>query len=153
MADVTQYVTIGVAGELYATPVEKVQEILDMCPISRLPRAPAHVLGMIDVRGEGTPVFDMRAMLELPPAPDTEHTRIVVLFVATEKGETRIGLRADRVIEVAALDGEELAPPPQMGGAEAALAIVGIGRRKGGFVTVLDFDHLLAEDVISVRAA
>ncbi len=153
MADVTQYVTIGVADELYAAPVERVQEILDMCPISRLPRAPAYLLGMIDVRGEGTPVFDMRAMLELPPAEDTENTRIVVLFVATEKGETRIGLRADRVIEVAALDAEELDPPPQMGRSEAAFAIVGIGRRNGGFVTVLDFDRLLAEDALSVRAA
>ena len=153
MADVTQYVTIGVADELYATPVERVQEILDMCPISRLPRAPAHVLGMIDVRGEGTPVFDMRALLELPPAADTVNTRIVVLFVANEDGETRIGLRADRVIEVAALDSEDLAPPPQMGRTDAVHTIVGIGRRNGAFVTVLDFDRLLGEDAMSVRAA
>ncbi len=153
MADKQQYVTLRVAEELYAAPVERVQEILDVCPISRLPRAPAHLLGMIDVRGEGTPVFDLRATLDFPPTEDTVNTRIVVLFVQSGTGETRIGLRADRVIEVTALDADELDPPPQIGRSNAAHAIVGIGRRNGAFVTVLDLDHLLAEDAISVRAA
>lgn len=153
MADVTQYVTIGVANELFAAPVERVQEILDLCPISRLPRAPANLLGMIDVRGEGTPVFDLRITLGMPAAGDTENTRIVVLFVTFGGRETRIGLKADRVIEVTALDVEELDPPPPMGQSADLSAIVGIGRRNGAFVTVLDLDHLLADDLGSLRAA
>ena len=153
MADVRQYVTIGVADELFAAPVERVQEILDVCPISRLPRTPANLLGMIDVRGEGTPVFDLRTTLDMQPKEDTENTRIVVLFVSSNDGDTRIGLRADRVIEVTALDQEKLDPPPHTGRSGGANAIVGIGRRDGQFVTVLDLDNLLAEDVAPFKAA
>ncbi len=153
MTDIVQYVTIGVADELYAAPVERVQEILDMCPIARLPRAPDNLLGIIDVRGEGTPVFDLRATLDLPSKQDTESTRIVVLFLSADGYLTRVGLRADRVIEVTALDSEELDPPPQMGRSEPNNAIVGIGRRNGAFVTVLDLDHLLATEVATIKAA
>jgi purine-binding chemotaxis protein CheW len=153
MADVTQYVTLGVANELFAAPVERVQEILDMCPISKLPRTSANLLGMIDVRGEGTPVFDLRMTLDMPATQDTVNTRILVLFVTSGGRETRIGLKADRVIEVTALDTEELNPPPHMGRSSNGRTIVGIGRRNGAFVTVLDLDNLLADQVASVEAA
>ena len=86
MAEQAQYVTIGVANELFAAPVAKVQEILDMQVIARLPRAPDHLLGIIDVRGEGVPVLDLRLTLGLPAATDTENTRIVVLAV-TDGGD------------------------------------------------------------------
>ena len=59
MAEHAQYVTLGVAEELFAAPVAKVQEILDMRPIARLPQAPDTLLGMIDVRGQGIPVVDL----------------------------------------------------------------------------------------------
>ena len=108
MAERPQYVTLGVAEELFAAPVEKVQEILDMRPIARLPQAPETLLGMIDVRGQGIPVVDLRLTLGLPPAPDNENTRILVLSLAGQEGELRLGLRADRVFEVTILDEDDL---------------------------------------------
>ena len=86
MAELSQYVTLGVAGELFAAPVGKVQEILDTRPIARLPQAPASLLGMIDVRGQGIPVLDLRLTLGLAPADDTENTRIIVLTVDRNGG-------------------------------------------------------------------
>lgn len=153
MADLMQYVTIGVADELFATPVERVQEILDMCPITKLPRAPENLLGIIDVRGEGTPVFDLRTTLDMPDKEDTLTTRIVVLFVNSGSRNIRVGLRADRVIEVTALDEDELDPPPRIGKSTEENPIVGIGRRNGNFVSVLDIDSLLANEAASLRAA
>lgn len=81
MAERAQYVTLGVNGELFAAPVEKVQEILEMRPVARLPQAPVNLLGMTDVRGEGIPVLDLRLTLGLSEVEDTENTRIVVLNV------------------------------------------------------------------------
>ena len=153
MADKPQYVTLEVADELFAAPIERVQEILDVCPISKLPRTPPNLLGMIDVRGEGTPVFDLRTTLDMPARENTVNTRILVLFLSAGDRDIRIGLRADRVIEVTAFDEEDLDPPPNMGRSAAATAIVGIGRRNGKFVTVLDLDHLLAEDMDTIKAA
>ena len=66
MADNPQYVTLGVAEDLFAAPIERVQEILEMRPIARLPRAPANLLGRIDVRSRAVPVIDLRAPLGLP---------------------------------------------------------------------------------------
>ncbi|QDZ13070.1 chemotaxis protein CheW [Devosia ginsengisoli] len=153
MAERAQYVTLGVAEELFAAPVEKVQEILDMRPIARLPQAPETLLGMIDVRGQGIPVVDLRLTLGLPSAPDNENTRILVLSLAGHDGELRLGLRADRVFEVTVLDEDDLDPPPSVSGTWAGHCIAGIGRRNGRFVTVLDLERLLGSFEDAARAA
>ena len=143
MAESVQYVTLGVAEELFAAPVAKVQEILDMRPIARLPQAPDTLLGMIDVRGQGIPVLDLRMALGLPAAADTENTRIIVLTLVGATGEHKLGLRADRVFEVTVPDEAELDPPPAVSGSWSGHCIAGIGRRNGRFVTVLDLERLL----------
>jgi purine-binding chemotaxis protein CheW len=144
MAD-QQYVTLGVAQELYAAPVERVREILELRPIRRLPRAPANLLGMIDVRGQGVPVVDLRATLGLQPVADDENTRIVVLTIRAGDRDSTLGLKTDRVFEVTVLDEAELAPAPEISTGWHEHSIAGIGRRNGAFVTVLDLDHLLAK--------
>lgn len=153
MAEQAQYVTLGVANELFAAPVCKVQEILDMRPIARLPQAPDTLLGMIDVRGQGIPVVDLRLALGLPEATDTENTRIIVLTLAGEDGELKLGLRADRVFEVTVLDEAELDPAPAVSGSWSGHCIAGIGRRNGRFVTVLDLERLLGSVQTLTQAA
>lgn len=143
MAERSQYVTLGVGEELFAAPVARVQEILDMRPIARLPQAPQNLLGMIDVRGQGVPVLDLRLTLGMAAAEDTENTRIVVLSVAGPAGDVTLGLRADRVFEVTVLDSDSLDPPPAVATGWSGHCIEGIGRRNGLFVTVLDLDRLL----------
>lgn len=154
MAEQAQYVTLGVAEEIFAAPVTKVLEILDMRPVARLPRAPANLLGMIDVRGEGVPVLDLRLTLGMETAPDTENTRIVVLAINGQDGIVTLGLRADRVFEVTVLDHETLDPPPPISAGWGDQVIEGIGRRNGEFVTVLDLDRLLGSTPLpATRAA
>lgn len=152
MAEHQQYVTLGVAEEIFAAPVEKVQEILDMRPIARLPQAPANLLGMIDVRGQGVPVLDLRLTLGMAPREDNENTRIVVLSIHGAEGERRVGLRTDRVFEVTVLDADDLDPPPAISGQWQGRCIAGIGRRNGAFVTVLDLDTLLGASATAQAA-
>ncbi|WP_421952079.1 chemotaxis protein CheW [Pelagibacterium sp.] len=145
MAEQIQYVTLGVAKEIFAAPVATVQEILDMLPIARLPRAPENLLGMIDVRGKGVPVLDLRLTLGMAPADDTENTRIVVLTIKGSDGPVTLGLRTDKVFEVTVLDTETLDPAPAVSAGWSGHCIAGIGRRNGNFVTVLDLDGLLGD--------
>ena len=137
-----QYVTLGAANEVFGAPVDKVQEILDARPISRLPQMPPSMLGIIDVRGRTIPVVDLRSALGFETmeesGEDTGNTRILVITVDGARGPATLGVRTDRVFEVTGLDG-----PAATGGHWAAACVAGIGRRNGGFVTVLDFDRLL----------
>lgn len=144
MADLTQYVTLGIAGEVLAVPVDTVREILENRTVSRLPHAPDYLLGMLDVRGQGVPVIDLRLKLGFPTAPDTENTRIIVLTVTVDDRVLTLGLKTDRVFEVTVLDDTALEPPPDIGVRWSSNLIVGIGRRNGTFATVLNLDRLFA---------
>lgn len=150
MAENAQYVTLGIAGETFAAPVGRVQEILEVQPISRIPNAPASFLGMIDVRGQGVPVIDLRMKLGLEAASDTVNTRILVLRVGMDGRELTLGLKADRVFEVTALDETVLEEPPQIGVRWDSELITGIGRRNGAFVTVLDLERLFGTGDIAL---
>lgn len=149
MADATQYVTLGIAGEMLAVPVDRVQEILEMQPISRLPHTPANFLGMIDVRNQGVPVFDLRLQLGFEAGEDSENTRIIVLEVMVACRRMTFGLKADRVFEVTMLDGEALEPTPSIGTPWRSECIAGIGRRSGVFVTVLDLERLFSANEVA----
>jgi purine-binding chemotaxis protein CheW len=152
MAEAAQYVTLGIANELLAVPVERVREILESQPLSRLPHAPAWFLGMIDVRGQGVPVVDLRHKLGFDAGADTENTRILVLETHLDERELTLGLKTDRVYEVTPLDEAELDPPPRIGSGWRPEFIVGIGRRNGSFVTVLELDHLFASTEVAMLA-
>lgn len=145
MSTLGSVLTLACDDEMFALPVERVQEILDLRPITRLPNAPPHLLGMIDVRGSGVAVADLRAMLGMAPTADTEMSRIVVLWVQTEGRRTVVAFRADRVIEVTALDNDDLEELPVAGLFNwRDRMIAGIGRRHGAIVTVLDMDRIFA---------
>ena len=152
-AENTQYVTLGVADERFAVPVERVREILQVQPVARMPNAPPHFLGMIDVRGQGVSVVDLRQKLGLGECLDTENTRIIVLQVAIEGRDIVLGLKTDRVFEVTVLDGGQLEQPPEIGSKWQADCIAGIGRRNGVFVTVFDLSRLVAMSEIAPAAA
>lgn len=117
-----------------------------MRDIAALPQAPVFLLGMTDVRGEGVPVVDLRLKLGLPAIPPTPTTRIVILDVPVDGQPRPVGFVADRVVAVSTLDGEDLDPPPDVGGRWATHCLAGIGRRDGAFVIVLAIDRLMAHD-------
>lgn len=142
-------VTFGLGEALFALPVAEVIEIIDAEAPAPLPRAPAHLLGLIDRRGQSVPVADLRGLLGLAPRADHGDTRIIVMNLpGAGEPPHAVGLRVDRVIEVARLDGE--GPVPL---AEAGLLrwdermVAGIGRREGRFVTVLRAEGLFEPDL------
>lgn len=142
MAVHAQYVTLGACGEVFAVPVERVQEILDARPISRQPHMPAAMLGIIDVRGRTIPVLDLCHAIGFAPAADTGNTRILVLTLEVGSDQATLAARVDRVFEVTSLDAP-LEPAAANGDGWAATCVAGIGRRHGAIVTVLDIDLLL----------
>lgn len=158
MADVladddSQFVTLGIDREVFAVPVETVVEVLDARPIFRVPEAPAHMIGLIDVRGRGVPVVDLRVKLGLPSTAATENTRILVLEVPVDGRRLVLGLLVDRVFEVTALGGDGIAPPPDIGTAWRSDYIRGVGRRNGGFVVIFDLARLFSTAEVALLGA
>ncbi len=139
-----QFVTLGIDQEIFAVPVDAVVEILDMRPTFRLPEAPAYLAGLIDVRGRSVPVVDLRVKLGLPAAAATETTRILVLEITIDGRPLALGLIADRVFEVMALDIRQIEAPPDIGVKWRSDYISGVGRRAGGFVIIFDLPRLFS---------
>ena len=141
-----QFVTLGIGREVFAIPVETVVEILDLREMFRLPDAPAHLTGLIDLRGRSVPVIDLRVKLGLPATAPTETTRIMVLEVQVAGRHLILGLVADRVFEVAPLDNGQIELPPDIGTKWRSDYIRGVGRRGDSFVVVFDLARLFASD-------
>jgi purine-binding chemotaxis protein CheW len=149
MSKISQFLTFGIESECFALPVERVREVLDLRPISRLPNAPDYVLGLIDVRGASLLVVDLRLKFGFPALPPTNRTRIVVVEAIVEGAALGLGLMADCVFAVSDLDGGALEPPPSIGERWRADYVVGVGREGGRFVVALDLDRLISGETQS----
>lgn len=94
------FLTLEIDDGLYAISIDHVREILDVREITRLPNAPMHLLGLIDLRGSSIPIADMRSLMGFMSTYDDANTRFVVVDVA----DRLIGLRCDKVREVIRID-------------------------------------------------
>ncbi|WP_051335529.1 chemotaxis protein CheW [Methylocapsa acidiphila] len=156
MTETVQYLTLGLDQETFGIDIRNVREILDMRPISKLPQAPPFLVGMIDVRGAGYPIVDLRIKLGLPPVEPTPSTRIVILDVPLDGRTIGVGFIADRVLEVASVDQDQTEPAPDVGGRWRAKYIAGIGRKGESFIIIFDLGRLMASDqdaLLGVAAA
>lgn len=148
VAQGAQFVTLGIEREVFAVPVEAVVEILAMQPVFRVPETPAYCAGLIDVRGRGVPVIDLRMKFGLPALAATENTRILVVEIPVAGRRLVLGLIADRVFEVAPLGKPDA--PPDIGIAWRSDYIRGVGRRGDGFVIILDLPKLFSTDEVAL---
>jgi purine-binding chemotaxis protein CheW len=146
MAETAQYLTLGLDGETFGISIRNVREILDMRPISRLPHAPHFLLGMIDVRGSGYPIVDLRLKLDLPSVPATDATRIIILDVPVGDKVVGVGFVADCVHEVTDIDESSMEAVPSVGGRWKSDYIAGIGRKGDKFVIIFDLKRLMAHE-------
>jgi purine-binding chemotaxis protein CheW len=144
MGELAQYLTLGLAGETFGISIRNVREILDMRPISRLPHAPHFLLGMIDVRGSGYPIVDLRLKLDLPSVASTEATRIIILDVPMNDRLVGVGFVADCVYEVTDIDESSVEAVPSVGGRWKSDYIAGIGRKGDKFIILFDLTRLMA---------
>jgi purine-binding chemotaxis protein CheW len=138
-----QYVTLGLGQEVFAVRVDFVREILDYRTPFHIPEGPAFLLGLIDVRGSGTPTIDLRTKLGLPHQPPGPTTRILVLDVPLEDRVLSLGLVADRVIEVATFKADMIEPAPDVGTPWRSDYISGVVRRENDFVVLFNLPKLL----------
>ncbi len=147
------YLTFTLAEETYAVDVRNVREVLDQAAITRVPRAPEFMRGVINLRGAVVPILDMRRRLGLPPAPDGAESCIVVMEVELQGEPTVVGALGDQVREVFELPASAIEPPPRIGTNLDNRFLKGMGKRDEQFLLILDADKLFAgTDITGVEA-
>ncbi len=153
ITELTKFVTFRLDEEVFALEIDKVQEVLDVTAVTKVPQTPEFMRGVINLRGNVVPVVDLRLKFGMSETEDTVDTRIVIVEVTVD-GETAVlGALADAVREVVELEPEEIGPPPKIGTRLRTEFIVGMGRRNDEFIIILDVDLLFsAEDLAAVQA-
>jgi purine-binding chemotaxis protein CheW len=139
-ADERQLVVFQLGAEFYGVEIARVHEIIRLQAVTRVPRAPAFVEGVINLRGKVIPVVDLRRRFGLPTADHTRASRIVVV----EIGDQVVGVVVDGVSEVLRVNGATVEPPsPVVAGIDSEY-IHGIAKLDDRLVILLDLDRVLA---------
>jgi len=147
-----KYLTFKLAEEEYGLEITKVQEIIGLMPITKVPRVPDYMRGVINLRGRIIPTVDLRAKFGLEQVEDTERTCIIVVEVASSKGKINVGTIVDQVAEVLDIAPDEIDQAPEFGTNLQTDFILGVGIVKGSVKILLDIDAVLTtEEVQTVQ--
>ena len=141
-----QYLTFTLGDEDFALDIGKVREVLDYTTITKVPRMPAYLRGVINLRGNVVPVIDLRHKLGMGAITQSVDTCIVIVEIMIEGELTHMGALADSVKEVISLDPELISPPPRLGIKISHEFLRGMGRRDEKFLIILDIDKVLTTD-------
>lgn len=136
--EVPRAVAFMLAGQRYALPIVRVQEIQQIVALSEVPGGGSGVIGMINLRGSVIPAIDLRRLVGLPTAEYTLETPMIICHV----GDRLVALVVDEVLDVIELSDEIMQETPQMH--SLASKMLGVARLPDGLLYLLDVDALLA---------
>ncbi len=139
-----KFLSFVLGAEEYGLEILKVQEINGMMGITRVPRTPDYVKGVINLRGRVIPIVSLRQKFQMPLVEDTEKTCIIVVQVNYEDTDLTMGIIVDEVSEVLNIAGDQIEPAPSFGGGmDETDYITGMGKLEDKVVILLDIDKVL----------
>lgn len=141
--DVFQTIGMTIGGEQYALPIDRVQEIVPRARITRVPKAPTHIMGVMNLRGNIVPVIDIAKRFEIGETTVGDEGRIVVVAV---NGEV-VGLAAERVSQVIKLQRSLIEPTPPLVSRIAAEYLEGVACLADRMLIFLNLPKVLADPV------
>ncbi len=147
-----KYLTFKLDVEEFGLEILKVQEIIKMMEITRVPRTPPFVRGVLNLRGKVIPVVDLRLKFDMESKESTEKTCIIVVTVQRANKAVVMGIIVDEVSEVLDVAGESIEPAPEFGGVVDTSFILGMGKVGDRVVTLMDVDKVLSGEEVSTVA-
>ena len=152
--EMTQYLTFKLEEEIFALDISKVREVLDFTTITKVPRTPEFMRGVINLRGNVVPVVDMRLKFGMTKTENTVNTCIIIVEINLDGETTVLGALADAVHEVIELGAGQIEPAPKIGTRLKTDFIQGMGKRDEGFIIILDIDRVFsANELVLVQEA
>jgi purine-binding chemotaxis protein CheW len=148
-----QYLSFKLEDEVFALDITKVREVLDFTSVTKVPRTPEFMRGVINLRGSVVPVVDLRLKFGMTKTEKTVNTCIIIVEVKVDDETTILGALADSVQEVMDLGPEHIEPAPKIGTRLDTEFIRGMGKRDNAFIIILDVDKVFsAKELIAVQA-
>ncbi len=143
-----KYLTFFLGNEEYGLKILTVHEIIGMMPVTRVPRTPDFIRGVVNLRGKVIPVVDLRIRFSM----DVVENQDVCIIVVQVRG-IQMGIVVDRVSEVVTIAASEIEPPPSFGVDVPTDFLLGIGKSQGRVKLLLDIDHVLTDSEFMNAAA
>jgi purine-binding chemotaxis protein CheW len=142
-----QFISFNVGEEIYATDILKIHEITSYRDLTRIPSLPVFVKGVLNLKGMGVPVMDLREKFGMPSQP---YTKFSVIMVVDVSGRI-MGVIVDSVADVLHVNRRDIQPAPKFTTAVKAEFIKGmIKRGDGKFIILLDMDRILSDRELDI---
>lgn len=139
-----QYIVIRLGEENYGIDIRYIDNIVRMQHITRVPKVPAYLKGVINLRGEVIPVLSLRLKMGLDADEYGRATRIIILKQDNDEGST--GVIVDEVKEVVTLRADEIEKVTKDAKSGKVYYINGIGKNNGELISLLDLNTITIED-------
>ncbi len=150
ISETTQYLTFRLSDEVFAVDISKVREVLDFTTVTKVPRTPEFMRGVINLRGSVVPVVDMRLKFGMTKTEKTVNTCVIITEVALDGDKIILGALADSVQEVIDLEPGQIEPAPRIGTKLRTEFIKGMGKRDEHFIIILDIDRIFSTDELDM---
>ena len=147
-----QYLTFLLNKDSYAFNVLKIREVLELVRITRVPRTPKFMAGVINLRGRVVPVIDLRIKFDMEEGDKTIDTTIIIVEVDYQEEIIVIGALVDSVRAVVRLEQSQLEPPPKIGMNLDLNFIEAIGKNGNDFIIILNVDKIFSAKELSFLA-
>ncbi len=141
-----QYLTFTLDAQIYAIKISQVREVLDLTKITKVPRMPEFMRGVINLRGGVVPVVDLRRKLNIGMGEDTVDTCIIILEITVDEDTAIIGAISDSVKEVITLEAHEIEPAPKLGTRLDTEFITGMSKIDDEFIIILNVAKVFSVD-------
>ncbi len=136
-----QIACFRLGDDLYAADIMRIKEIIRPQKLTSLPKSPAFVEGVLNLRGTVIPVIDLRKRFDFPSADHDRNTRLLIVTV----GRQLLGLEVDEVTEVITVHVKDIKPPPQVVNGVSAEYLVGVCLAKDSLIMLLNLDRILTD--------
>ena len=141
--ETTQYIVIRLGAEQYGIDISYIENIVRMQNITRVPKVPAYLKGVINLRGEVIPVMSLRLKMDLPEDEITRATRIIILKL---EQQGNVGIIVDEVKEVVTLTNNEIEKNSYDPKDGTISFISGVGKHNGELISLLELNSITLEE-------
>jgi len=140
------FLSFTLGHEFFAANVAKVLNILEMVKITKVPKSPDYMLGVINLRGCVLPLIDLRIKFGMKQTEYTSQTCILVLDIDINEESLQVGALVDSVQAVLEITSDSIQPPPNIGSKYKSEFIYGMANPSDEFIMLLDMDKVFSTD-------